>query len=84
MAAVLNEQMLLVSAYERDDIEQAREEVVEILREMNEKSELTFMEEWCGVWRELKSVLPEIENDNNELLVEIIRGILMYKTQRGI
>jgi flagellar motor switch protein FliG len=45
MAAMLNEQMLLVSAYEQDDIEQAREEVVEILREMNEKSELTFMEE---------------------------------------
>jgi flagellar motor switch protein FliG len=45
MAAVLNEQMLLVSAYERGDIEQAREEVVDILREMNEKNELTFMEE---------------------------------------
>ena len=45
MAAVLNEQMLLVSAYERDDIEQAREEVMELWREMNEKSELTFMEE---------------------------------------
>jgi flagellar motor switch protein FliG len=45
MAAVLNEQMLLMSAYEWDDIEQAREEVVDILREMNEKSELTFVEE---------------------------------------
>jgi len=45
MAAVLNEQMLLMSAYEWDDIEQAREEVVDILREMNEKSELMFMEE---------------------------------------
>jgi len=45
MAAVLNEQMLLMSAYERDDIEQAREEVVDILREMNEKSELMFIEE---------------------------------------
>ncbi len=45
MAAVLSEQMLLVSAYEREDIEQAREEIVEILREMNEKGELAFIEE---------------------------------------
>ena len=45
MAAVLNEQMLLMSAYELDDIEQAREEIVDILREMNEKSELMFIEE---------------------------------------
>jgi flagellar motor switch protein FliG len=45
MAAVLNEQMLLDSAYEREDIEQAREEIVEVLREMNEKGELAFMEE---------------------------------------
>jgi len=45
MVAVLNEQMLLMSAYRQDDIEQAREDVVDILREMYEKSELTFMEE---------------------------------------
>jgi len=45
MAAVLNEQMLLVSAYEREDIEQAREEIAEVLREMNEKGELAFVEE---------------------------------------
>ena len=45
MTAVLNEQMLLMSAYGQDDIEQAREDVVDILREMHEKSELTFMEE---------------------------------------
>ena len=45
MNAVLNEQMLLMSAYGQDDIEQAREDVVDILCEMNEKSELTFMEE---------------------------------------
>ncbi len=45
MAALLNEQMLLVSAYEREDIEQAREEIAEILREMNEKGELAFVEE---------------------------------------
>ena len=45
MAAVLNEQALLVSAYERGDIEQAREEIVQVLRDMNEKSELAFIEE---------------------------------------
>ncbi|MHC4105501.1 MAG: FliG C-terminal domain-containing protein [Planctomycetota bacterium] len=45
MAAVLSEQMLLVSAYEREDIEQAREEIVDVLREMNEKGELAFIEE---------------------------------------
>lgn len=45
MTAVLNEQMLLVSASEWEDVEQARDEIVEILREMNEKSELTFIEE---------------------------------------
>jgi flagellar motor switch protein FliG len=45
MTAVLNEQMLLMSAYGQNDIEQAREDVVDILREMNEKSELTFIEE---------------------------------------
>jgi flagellar motor switch protein FliG len=44
-AAVLKEQMLLFSAYEREDIEQAREEIVEVLREMNEKGELAFIEE---------------------------------------
>lgn len=49
MTAVLNEQMLLMSAYGQDDIEQAREDVVDILREMYEKSELTFMEEWCDI-----------------------------------
>ena len=45
MTAVLNEQMLLMSAYRQDDIEQAREDVVDILREMYEKNELAFMEE---------------------------------------
>ena len=49
MAAVLNEQMLLVSAYEWEDIEQAREEIVDVLREMNEKGELAFIEEYCEV-----------------------------------
>lgn len=49
MTAVLNEQMLLMSAYRQDDIEQAREDVVDILREMYEKNELMFMEEWCDI-----------------------------------
>ena len=43
LAAVLNEQMLLDSACEWEDIEQAREEIVELLQEMNEKGELTFI-----------------------------------------
>jgi len=45
MAAVLNEQALLMSAYGKEDIEQAREEIVQVLREMNEKGELAFIEE---------------------------------------
>jgi flagellar motor switch protein FliG len=45
MAAVLNEQMLLDSAYKREDVEQAREEIVEVLRGMNENGELAFIEE---------------------------------------
>jgi flagellar motor switch protein FliG len=45
MAAVLNEQILLFSAYSRTDIDQAREEIVDVLREMNEKGELSFAEE---------------------------------------
>jgi flagellar motor switch protein FliG len=49
MAIVLNEQALLVSAYGKEDIEQAREEIVQVLREMNEKGELAFIEECCDV-----------------------------------
>ena len=45
MAAALNEQMLLFSVYKWTDIEQAREEIVEVLREMNAKGELSFIEE---------------------------------------
>ena len=45
MAAVLNEQMLLFSAYRRTEIEQAREGIVDVLREMNTKGELSFVEE---------------------------------------
>jgi len=44
MTVVLNEQALLVSAYGKEDIEQAREEIVQVLREMNEKGELEFIE----------------------------------------
>ncbi len=60
-AAVLNEQMLLVSAYEREDIEQAREEIAEVLREMNEKGELAFVEEWCDAWWSYEPMLPDID-----------------------
>ncbi len=49
MAAVLNEQALLMSAYGKEDIEQAREEIVRVLREMNERGELAFIEEGCNV-----------------------------------
>jgi flagellar motor switch protein FliG len=49
MAVVLNEQALLVSAYGKEDVEQAREEIVQVLREMNEKGELAFIEECCDV-----------------------------------
>ena len=45
MAAALNEQMLLFSAYDLEEIEQAREEIVDVLREMNEKGGLSFIEE---------------------------------------
>jgi len=45
MAVVLNEQRLLVSAYGKEDIEQAREKIVQVLLEMNEKGELAFIEE---------------------------------------
>ena len=45
MAAVLNEQASLVSAYQREYIEQAREEIVQVLHETNGKSELAFTEE---------------------------------------
>ncbi len=45
IAAMLNEQSLLMSAYGKEDVERARGEIVQILREMNEKGEMTFIEE---------------------------------------
>jgi flagellar motor switch protein FliG len=45
MAARLNDQMLLFSAYRRKDVESARAEIVDFLREMNERGELTFVRE---------------------------------------
>lgn len=44
-AATIDEETSLMSAPKKDDINQAREEVVKILREMNQKGELTFIEE---------------------------------------
>ncbi len=44
-AAAIEEEASLVSAARRGDIEQAREEVVRALREMNEKGELNLIEE---------------------------------------
>jgi len=44
-AAAIDEETSLMSAPKKDDIRQAREEIVKILREMNEKGELSFVEE---------------------------------------
>jgi flagellar motor switch protein FliG len=46
---MLDEESLLISAYKQKDVEKAREEFVHILREMNEKGELEFIEEECDV-----------------------------------
>ncbi|MHC4204157.1 MAG: FliG C-terminal domain-containing protein [Planctomycetota bacterium] len=43
--AALDEQAALISASGNEDIEDAREDIVRILREMNEKSENVFMED---------------------------------------
>ena len=45
MAAMLNEHSFLVSAYKKQDVERAREEIVQVLHGMYEKGELTFIEE---------------------------------------
>jgi flagellar motor switch protein FliG len=45
MAAVLDEEAFLMSAYKKNDIEEAREEIVQVFREVYEKGELTFIEE---------------------------------------
>ena len=49
--AAMDEQASLLSAPGEKDIEGAREQIVRIMREMNEKSGLTFMEDGCDVRR---------------------------------
>lgn len=44
-AATVDEETSLMSAPKKKDIEDAREEMVRVLREMNEKGELSFMDE---------------------------------------
>ncbi len=44
-AATIDEETSLMSTPKKDDIEQAKEEIVKTLREMNEKGELNFIEE---------------------------------------
>ena len=44
-AATLDEEASLMSAPRKEDIEAAREEIVQVLREINEKGELAFVEE---------------------------------------
>lgn len=44
-ASAIDEETSLMSAPKKDDITQAREELVKVLREMNEKGELNFIEE---------------------------------------
>jgi flagellar motor switch protein FliG len=41
----LDEETSLMSASKKEDIEQAREEIIQVLRQMNEKGELAFIEE---------------------------------------
>jgi flagellar motor switch protein FliG len=47
--AALNEEASLISAPRNEDIEDARGEIVRVLCEMNEKSELVFMKDGCDV-----------------------------------
>ena len=44
-AEALDEETSLMSSPKKEDIEQAREEIVQVLRQMNEKGELAFIEE---------------------------------------
>jgi len=44
-AEALDEETSLMSAPKKEDIEQAKEEIVQVLRQMNEKGELAFIEE---------------------------------------
>ena len=43
--AMVDEEASLMSAPKKEDVENAREEIVQILRDMNEKGELAFVEE---------------------------------------
>lgn len=47
VSAILDEEASSVSVHKKKDIEQARDAIVQVLREMNEKGELEFMEEQC-------------------------------------
>lgn len=47
--AALDEGALLISAPRNEDIEDARGQIVRVLREINEKSELVFMKDGCDV-----------------------------------
>ena len=48
-AATVDEEASLMSAPKKEDIEGAREDIVRVLRNMNAKGDLTFMEEECDV-----------------------------------
>jgi len=48
MAVMMEEEAIFMSAYKRKDVEEAREEIVRVLREMNERGELAFIEEECN------------------------------------
>jgi len=48
MAVLLDEEAVFMSACEKKDVEEAREEIVRVLREMNEKGELAFIEKECS------------------------------------
>jgi len=47
MAVMMEEEAIFMSAYKKKDVEEAREEIVRVLREMNERDELAFIEEEC-------------------------------------
>jgi flagellar motor switch protein FliG len=57
VVAVLDEQASLISAPGNEDIEDARGQIVGILREMNEKSENVFMVDGC-MYDEIKANVP--------------------------
>jgi flagellar motor switch protein FliG len=48
MAVMLEEEAIFMSAYKKKDVEEAREEIVRVLREMNERGEIAFIEEECN------------------------------------